>query len=72
MPFEQSDLATLDKAIKAGVRRVRYADGTEREYQGMKDMLAARRLIVSEIATASGTAPRRPRIFRLFQSGRGL
>lgn len=70
MPFEQSDLESLDKAIKAGVRRVRYADGTEREYQGMKDMIAARRLIVSEIASA--TAPRRPRIFRLFQSGRGL
>ena len=69
MPFEQSDLESLDKAIKAGVRRVRYADGTEREYQGMKDMIAARRLIVTEIEAA--TTPRRARIFRVTQTGRG-
>lgn len=69
MAFTQDDLAKLDQAIKSGVRRVRFADGTEREYQSMKDMIAARALIKADIAEASGTAT--PRLFRVYQSGRG-
>ena len=69
MAFQESDLNALDKAIKSGKRRIRYADGTEAEYHSLKDMIAARALIKSEIAAATGTPV--PRIFRLFQSGRG-
>ncbi len=69
MAFQESDLAALDKAIKSGKRRIRYADGTEAEFQSVKDIIAARALIKSEIAQATGKPV--PRIFRLFQSGRG-
>lgn len=69
MAFQESDLVKLDKAITSGNRRIKYADGTEVEYQSIKDMIAARALIKSEIAGAAGKPV--PRIFRVFQSGRG-
>ena len=69
MAFQESDLVQLDKAIKSGRRRLRYADGTEAEYHSVKDMIAARALIKSEIAEAAGKPA--PRLFRVFQSGRG-
>ena len=69
MAFQESDLVALEKAIKSGKRRIRYADGTEAEYHSLKDMIAARALIKSEIAEGAGKAT--PRIYRVYQSGRG-
>ncbi len=69
MAFTADDLTALDEALKAGVRRVQYRDRTV-EYQSVKDMIAARNVIKAEIEGAPA-APRRSRIFRLFQQGRG-
>lgn len=69
MAFTTGDLVALENAIKSGTRRVTYGDRTV-EYQSVKDMIAARNLIKAEIEGAPA-APRRSRIFRLFQQGRG-
>lgn len=69
MPFTQTDLAALDAAIASGERRVSYGDRTV-EYQSLKEMMAARRLIQSEL-NPEGPQPRRGRLLRVFQSGRG-
>ena len=69
MPFTENDLALLDEAIASGMRRVAYADRTV-EYQSLSDMLAARRLIKAEI-DPTAPQPRRGRLLRIYQSGRG-
>jgi hypothetical protein len=69
MAFTEEDLDALDEALKSGVRRVQYRDRTV-EYQSIKDMIAARNVIKDEIEPTT-PAPKRNRIFRLFQSGRG-
>jgi len=70
MAFTRDDLLPLEAAIKSGTLSVRYNDRTV-QYQSIKDMLAARRQIIAEVDLAEGIKPKRGRIFRLFQQGRG-
>lgn len=50
MSFTQSQLDTLRAAYASGVRRVKYADGKEVEYNSMAEMAAAIAKIESALA----------------------
>lgn len=55
MSYTSDQLATLKAAYASGVRRVKYADGKEVEYNTMRDMAAAIALIERDLAQqASG------------------
>ena len=64
MAFTQSDLDTLDAAIKSGVSEVRFQDETVR-YRSINDMMTARTLIFS-ILNPPGVAPTVIRQTRVF------
>lgn len=53
MSWTQNDLATLERAVATGARKVRYADGREVTYHSLKEMLAL--LDVMKAALAGGT-----------------
>lgn len=56
MAWTQTDLDALDAAIKRGVRRVSYQNGSV-EYHSLDEMLKLREVMTAEIAGAA-TAPR--------------
>lgn len=59
MAWTQSDLDALDTAIKAGVKRVRFADGRETEYHSLKEMIDLRSTMRAQLlADASQVNPR--------------
>ena len=61
MAFTQSQLDALDEAIAGGVLTVRTADGKLVTYQSMADLLKARDLVSSSLASTAGTARAYPR-----------
>lgn len=70
MAWAQEDLDRIDRAISSNIRRVKYADGREVEYQSVREMLAARQVIKAEIQmieqAQSGLVRRR---FGAYRSG---
>lgn len=61
MAFTQADLDVLDKAIASGTKRIRYPDGSEVEYQSLRDLTIARAKVADALAaaaTVSGPASR--------------
>lgn len=64
MAFTQSDIDTLDLAIKSGELSVRFSDGREVTYRSISDLQKARAMMQSEVGTATGT--RRIRQVRLY------
>jgi hypothetical protein len=56
VPFTSNDLATIDKAIAAGARSVRFQD-REVEYASMDDLLKARTEILNELSAQTGPQP---------------
>jgi hypothetical protein len=56
MAWTQSDLDTIDQRIAEGVKRVTYADGRTIEYQSLDHMMAARKVILSQISIAAAQA----------------
>lgn len=61
--YTEADLATVQAAISSGVRRVTYADGRAVEYHSLDQLLAAEKVIQSQLAMAQqalgGTVRRR-------------
>ncbi len=53
MAFTTTELDILEKAIAAGVKKVKFAD-REVEYQSMADMMKARDLIRRKLRLAGG------------------
>lgn len=54
MAWTQTDLDELDAALKAKVRRVKYSDGREVEYDSMKEMLELRNTMTNAVGKSSG------------------
>lgn len=65
MAWTQSDLDALDTSIRAGVKRVRFADGRETEYHSLKEMTDLRREIRAELAAAASQVSRRTTVGRV-------
>jgi len=65
----QARLETIDAAIASGVLTVRHGE-TSTTFRSMSEMLAARALLVKQIAELEGTT--RTRIRYAYQSGKGL
>ncbi|MFV1919147.1 hypothetical protein VPH46_06910 [Sphingomonas sp. MJ1 (PH-R8)] len=62
MSYQQSDLDRLNQAIASGVRSVTFADGRRTEYQSLDQLLAAKKVIESELlmkSTAKSAVVRR-------------
>lgn len=71
MAFTQADLQKLERAIASGVKSVAYSDRTV-TYQTINDMRAARVAIAAELGiNLNASAPGRPRLFRVTQTGNG-
>ncbi|NIJ40352.1 hypothetical protein FHS78_000622 [Parvibaculum indicum] len=51
MAWTQDDIDALQTAIGAGVKRVRYSDGSETEYHSLKEM----RSLLSEMKASLAT-----------------
>lgn len=69
MAITQQDIDRLDAAIARGERVVRFADRTV-EYRSVDELIKARNDLRNEMSKASPT--RRPRVARLFRSGKGV
>lgn len=66
MAWTQSDLDAVDTALKAGKKRVTFADGRTIEYQSTSEMLSLRSKMKEEIAaSASQVKPRRVTVARM-------
>lgn len=66
MAWTQSDLDAVDTALKAGKKRVTYADGRTIEYQSTGEMMTLRAKMKEEItAAASQVNPRRVTVARM-------
>lgn len=66
MAWTQSDLDAVDTALKAGKKRVTFADGRTIEYQNTSEMLELRSKMKEEItASASQVKPRRTTVARM-------
>jgi hypothetical protein len=70
MAWTQSDLDRIDAAIASGVRKVTFADGRQTEYHDLNAMMAARRVVATQLKMAaestSGAIRRR---FAAYRSG---
>lgn len=55
MAWTQTDLDKIETAIVRLVLRVRFSDGREVEYPSVKEMLAARDAIKSDLAGAASS-----------------
>lgn len=62
MAFTSTDVARLEAAIAAGVRRVTFADGRSTEYQSADHMLAALKVMRSDVAGEAIGGQRRRRV----------
>ena len=69
MAFTSTDVQRLEQAIASGTLRVKYAD-REVTYHSLEAMRALLRQMRTEVSDAAGT-PRRKRVIRLYQRGRG-
>ncbi len=58
MPFAQSDLEAIDRAIASGELTVRSSDGKQLTYRSMAELLQARALVAQQLEAASTTTPR--------------
>ncbi|MDR2365424.1 MAG: hypothetical protein LBD68_06155 [Zoogloeaceae bacterium] len=68
MAFTTNDLVVIERAIAAGELTVRFADRTI-TYRSMSELLRARELILADLAAQR---PRRARVTRLYQAGKGF
>ena len=68
MAFKPEDLECIEQAITRGVKTVRFSDRTV-EYSSMKDLLDTRDRILAELN--SQAIPHRPKVVRLYTSGKG-
>lgn len=64
MALTSSDLVTIDAAIASGAMRVQFSDGRSVTYHDMNGLLAARGLILQQIAAAEAATPV-PRMVRV-------
>lgn len=71
MPVQQADIDALTVAIANGERAVRFADGRSVEYHTPDQLIKARDYLVAQKAKEEAVGKPRPRITRLYQSGRG-
>lgn len=55
MPFTQTDLDNVNRAIASGVTEVRFADGRLVTYRGVKDLMIAKLDIETELLSASSS-----------------
>ena len=62
MAFTSADVARLEAAIAAGVRRVTFADGRSTEYQSADHMLAALKVKRDDVASETSTGRPRRRV----------
>jgi len=69
MAFTSTDVQRLEQAIASGTLRVKYAD-REVTYHSLEAMRALLRQMRQEVDDAEGK-PRRRRVIRLYQRGRG-
>lgn len=53
MAYQQSDLDALDRAIAGGIRSITFADGRRTEYHSLDQLLAARKVIESQLKMAA-------------------
>lgn len=53
MAFSQSDLDTIDEAIKGAELSVRFSDGSSVTYRSVDEMIKVRDLIRSDLSTPS-------------------
>jgi hypothetical protein len=58
MAWTQTDLDTLESAIKLGVRNVQYPDGSAVTYHSLDEMLRLRDAMRQAINTAAGVTTR--------------
>jgi len=58
MPWQSSDLATIDAAIASGAKTVRFQDRTI-EYQSIKDLMDARTTINNYLMSLTTPPPTR-------------
>lgn len=67
MAFTSTDVARLEAAIAAGLRKVTFADGRSTEYQNADQMLAALKLMRSDVSDAAlaGRGRRRVTVLRV-------
>ncbi|WP_175649938.1 phage head-tail joining protein [Pseudomonas sp. Marseille-P9899] len=68
MAYTQKHLDLVERAIARGEKVVRYEDRTV-EYRTVAELIQARDLIRTELASASGP---RSRVVRLYHGGKGL
>lgn len=68
MAYTQKHLDAVEAAIARGEKIVRYADRTV-EYRSVNELLQARDVIRTSLASAAGT---RSRVVRLCHGGKGL
>ena len=66
MPWNQSDLDEVERAIASGVRTVRFHDGSEESYRTIKELLEARDLIKDTLDAATEEAPSKNTHTRLY------
>ncbi len=64
MPFSESDLAAIDRAISSGEQRIKFSDGREVEYRSIDELRRARTTVQGELGLAGGT--KRVRQVRLY------
>ncbi len=53
MAYQQSDLDKLDAAISSGVRSITFADGRRTEFHSLDQLLAARKVVESQLKMAA-------------------
>lgn len=56
MAFTQSDLDTIDEAIKGAELSVRFSDGSSVTYRSVDEMIKVRDLIKSDISASTSKA----------------
>lgn len=62
MAFTSADVTRLEAAIGAGLRKVTFADGRSTEYQNADQMLAALKVMRSDVANETNAGRRRRRV----------
>ncbi|KKC24860.1 hypothetical protein WP12_16625 [Sphingomonas sp. SRS2] len=66
MAYSENDLTTIRSHIASGVMKVRFADGREVTYQSTDALMAAERVIASQLNVATGVRRKR---FAAYRSG---
>ena len=64
MAYTDADLTTIRGHIASGVMKVRFADGREVTYQSTEALMAAERVIASQLGVAAGVRRKRMASYR--------